>query len=426
MKILFITRGSLVGSNNSGNTIINIFGGMEDVTFYNLYFRAEASNTQLCERSCQVSEVSLMRRLKGGSDPVTVTARASSAPQTEGAEQEQSIYAKNRNQRSRLMWFGRELLWKTRLWNNKTLHDFIHEVSPDLIFMPSYGCWYPYEVLQTVHKLIPNVPVFLYHFDDNYSLNQSSFYPSFWLYRFRLRHHIRKAQKIASKTYVISQVQKDDYDRMLKLNCDLLTKGAEFSDENKSPVQVHDPVRLCYTGNLGDGRLEILQKISASLAKAGCGELHIYSATKLLPQQQEALERDPHIVFHGAIAPQQVRQVQCESDILIHVEDFSKRNRKLTRHSISTKIFDYLAVPRCVLAVGPADIASMTFLKDAAITVNDLSRLDDTVARLVTDPKRIEQQAEAAWQYGRKHLDIGVITERLREDMKTAKETNAL
>ena len=420
MKILFITRGSLVGSNNSGNTIINIFSGMENVEFYNLFFRAEAPNTALCKASCQMSEVSILCRLKGGGDPVTVTEGQGTCTADVSAVQEQSLYAKNRNQKSRLMWFGRELLWKTRLWHNKTFEDFVHMVKPDLIFMPSYGCWYPYEVLQAVHKLLPQVPVFLYHFDDNYSLHQRSFYPSFWAYRFILRRHIRKAEKIASKTYVISQVQKRDYEKMLKVPCSILTKGADFSEEKKSPVCVHEPVRLCYTGNVGDGRLEILLKISGALAKAGAGELHVYSATRLSESQQAQVDGDRHMIFHGAIAPEQVRGVQEMADVLIHVEDFSRQNRMLTRHSISTKIFDYLGVPRCILAVGPKDIASMTFLQQegAAVTVNDLAQLEKTVAELVGDKEKIAMQAEKAWQYGKKTLDIKAIQSSLREDME--------
>lgn len=420
MKILFITRGSLVASNNSGNTIINIFGGMEDISFYNLYFRAEAPNTQLCELSCQISEISLIRKLKGGGDPVTVTPRDRQQTLTASAQQEQSIYAKARHQKSRLMWFGRELLWKTKLWNNDTFRDLIKEVSPDLIFMPAYGCWYPYEILQAVHRLLPEVPVFLYHFDDNYSLNQSSVYPSFWIYRFILRHHIRRAEKIAKKTYVISQVQKEDYERMLGIGCSILTKGGDFSEEKRTPLQIHDPVRLCYTGNLGDGRFEILQKISAALQKAGAGELHIYSATQLSAQQQAQTADDPRMVFHGSIPPEQVREVQLSSDILVHVESFSKHSRKLNRHSISTKIFDYLNIPRCVLAVGPEDIASMAFLgqDDAAVTVYKEDTLDEAVASLVTDHDRILQQAENAWAYGKKHLDIHTIRAMLKQDME--------
>ena len=53
-----------------------------------------------------------------------------------------------------------------------------------------------------------------------------------------------------------------------------------------------------------------------------------------------------------------------EADILLHVESFNEKMKKYTRLSISTKIPEYLASKRLIIAIGPVDIASIEYLKD--------------------------------------------------------------
>ena len=48
----------------------------------------------------------------------------------------------------------------------------------------------------------------------------------------------------------------------------------------------------------------------------------------------------------------------------MHVEAFDKKNRKITRLSMSTKISEYVASGAQVLAIGPSDVASMRCLAD--------------------------------------------------------------
>ena len=49
---------------------------------------------------------------------------------------------------------------------------------------------------------------------------------------------------------------------------------------------------------------------------------------------------------------------------MVHVEAFDKKNRKITRLSLSTKISEYVASGAKVLAIGPAEVGSMRCLAD--------------------------------------------------------------
>ena len=49
---------------------------------------------------------------------------------------------------------------------------------------------------------------------------------------------------------------------------------------------------------------------------------------------------------------------------MVHVESKKRKYRNITKLSVSTKISEYLAFRKCILAYGPIDVASIKYLKD--------------------------------------------------------------
>ena len=56
-----------------------------------------------------------------------------------------------------------------------------------------------------------------------------------------------------------------------------------------------------------------------------------------------------------------------------------------TKYSFSTKIPEYLSAGRCVLAVGPAEVASVRYLSDFACVINDKEQMVFELKKLITD-----------------------------------------
>lgn len=424
MRVLFITRGSLVGSNNTGNTIINIFSGIPDIEIYNLFLREEKPNENLCKISCQISELSLIKYLTKRSEPVTITygSQHKAYYDERNIKLERKAYDKLRNSNSKIPWFGRELLWALGAWKNKKFEKFLEEASPEIIFMPAYGCWYPYRVLNYIHKKRKSVPVFIYHVDDNYSFDQSSFLPSFWLYRIGLRKWIRSAERYAAKTYAISDSLKNSYDKYLNVDCTILTKGSVYDEDRKAGKPLGDIIQLCYTGNIGDGRMDVLIRLGRALDKAGNAQLHIYSGNEITKEHESIIKSVSSIVFHGKAAFEKIKNIQEAADILVHVESFSPKNVKLTKYSVSTKLFDYFNIPKCILAVGPAAIASIDLLKkgDAGYVIDDIESIDESVVSLLQNREMIKTYKEKAWKFGQEHFSIEIIQRKVFEDFVLA------
>ena len=88
--------------------------------------------------------------------------------------------------------------------------------------------------------------------------------------------------------------------------------------------------------------------------------------------------------------------------MLVHVESFDNKSRQLTKLSISTKIPEYLATGKPIIAIGPREVASLEYLKDCSLWItnkNDIynkiklfSRGNDFLAELSmkTQLKNIE------------------------------------
>ena len=75
---------------------------------------------------------------------------------------------------------------------------------------------------------------------------------------------------------------------------------------------------------------------------------------------------------------------------VIHTESFDSTMQKRVRYSVSTKIADSLASGTPILAYGPEEVASISYLRgnDAAFCATDLSELKDVLIELVSNEEK--------------------------------------
>lgn len=70
------------------------------------------------------------------------------------------------------------------------------------------------------------------------------------------------------------------------------------------------------------------------------------------------------IEWKGFLSSKEVEQLIEDCDFLLHVESTDEINKRITRLSISTKIGEYLGARRCIIALGPQDIASIEYIRN--------------------------------------------------------------
>lgn len=426
MRILVITRSSWRNDNNIGNTMTNIFGSFANDEIYSLCFRSELPQNDVAKADFCISEHQFIKYFTRGGEIGKISTAKDFGESDKGIEEK--LYSSAKKASSILLWFAREFLWSVFPWKNKNLDDYIKMVSPDIVFMPVFGCWYPHKVLRHIMKRT-NAKLVLFHADDNYSLRQFSLSPLYWIYRFILRKWVKRSVDMSSYNYAISEIQKNEYSKTFGKEFDILYKGHKF-DSMPAQKEPEKPIKLLFTGNISSGRYKQLASIGKAISKINGEEkkleLDIYTLTPLTSKMKKMLDIEGAINLRGAAEASEINQIQRNADILVHVESFDLKNRLAVHQSFSTKIVDYLHQAKCIFAVGPSDVASIEYLlkNDAAIVATSNEEIKQKLEELCNNPLLVREYGENGWECGKRKHKIETIQKKLVYNFLALGEAN--
>lgn len=419
MRILVISRSAWRNDNNTGNTLTDFFSDMPDVEIYSICMREQSPQNSIAKRHFYISERQMIKRLLGRTS--IVVAEHTSEIEDDGSEKEMYDVAKRHP--SYLLFFAREALWSLGYWKNGQMREYVHDIDPDVIFFPSFGCYYPHKVLHYL-RMFTDARTVLFHADDHYTLKQFSISPLYWLYRFGLRKWMRRTVSIADLQYCISDIQKKDYEKVFGCECKILTKFADFNKVPTMKNKFSNPLQLIFTGNINIGRwkslailVQVLDRINSDGVKM---QLRIYTATPLTKEMKNALSKDSVSFLMGSVPASEIPRIQQEADILVHVEAMDLKNRLAVRQSFSTKIVDYMKAARPILAVGPKNVASIDHLicNNCAIVANNIEELEQKLRGIFDNPSTLNKIAINAYECGRRNHNKQNVQQMLLQDLK--------
>jgi hypothetical protein len=403
LKVLVISNSEWDDSASFGNTFTNLFSGVEDVELANIFCREGTPCTDVCRAFLKISE----RTILSGDSARTVQAQRAERPAVQGPP---SFFKKHR---WTVFFWARELIWATKRWKCEALDKFVKEFAPDVILLMIY----PYSYINRLALYISKkfgIPMVAHVSDDDYSLKQRSWSPLYWINRLYQRRWIKKAVQNSRALYCMTEMQMEEYARYFTTPTRQLVKGVPSSEEvaHKTPGM---PRRLIYAGNLGDGRWQNLLALARAIERVNGGEtlatMQVFTPTPLPQRAIKAFAKCPSTVLSGKIPYAEVVRLQSEADVLVHVESFVKKYALRVRHSFSTKLVDYFARRRCVLAVGPRDVASMDYLvrHDCAVVATSVKEIEEKLKLLVRSDEAVAKYAQKGYECGKTLHDIGRI-----------------
>lgn len=256
--------------------------------------------------------------------------------------------------------------------------------------------------------------------DDIYTLKQFSLSPLYWIDRLLKRVSIKRAVSACEKLYVISELQKIDYDKCFSRNCDILFKGDQFSHPKEEYLRSTHKLEFVYTGNIGDGRWKTLALLANLIRKSG-GDFHLttYTPTPITRKIKRGLEIKGYSKIMPPVSADEIKQIQANGDVLIHVEPLNLNGICTVRHSFSTKIVDYFSQGKCILAIGSKRVASIKYLvdNDAALVAESEKELLLLLNRLSDDSELVAKYASKAWMCGKKNHQIKDIHDMIYRDL---------
>ena len=422
MKILVISSTPWDENNSFGNTYSNLFAEMDGLTFANVYCKAGVLRNPFPMRGFQITEKSLLLNLLGKGSSGKEVGKTNGAEQSAPGNGENALLHFAQKKRWQLFLWARAFIWRIGRWNSPQLQAFIEDFQPDLIFQPIYHAAYLNRVAYSI-DCATGVPVIGYVSDDVFSLRQWSLSPFFWLDRIAARRHIYKTIQKCRLLYVVSDIQKNEYERAFGVPCKILTKSADFSGEPPVKPVYNTPLQLVYTGNIGTNRWKSLAMIAKALKTVNRdgvrAQMRIYTATPLTHKMREALDIDGSSFLMGAVPASEIPRIQSDEDMLVHVEAFDRKNRLLVRQSFSTKLVDYFKAARPILAVGPRGIASIEHLaaNDCALVAQSVEEICRALESVVESPDKLNTLSEKAYACGRAHHDKAVMQQMLQADL---------
>ena len=147
-------------------------------------------------------------------------------------------------------------------------------------------------------------------------------------------------------------------------------------------------------------------------------ELDIYSKDEPVAEVMARLNNGASH-HRGFIQRDQVDRVQQEADVVVFAEALEGKAANIARLSFSTKITDYLANGKCILAVGKKDIAPIDYFErnDSAIIAYSKQEIFQKISSIVNTPGLIAEYSKKAYDCAVKNHDKKMVDARFIESM---------
>ncbi len=397
-RVLVVSHNPFSDLQSNGKTLAAFFEGWPVDRLAQLYFTLDDPAFTVCRRFFRVTDLDMLKATlgrPGSAGPVVEAQRAEDAAGKERLHGNR-LYRLVRQvfqQRWPVALLARSLFWGRRRWASADLERWLDEVDPELVFFQSSNCTFAFDIVEDICRR-RGIPLLMETTDD-YVTATGGLDPFGWLHHRRISRAYAAAVGRSDAVIAIGELMAEEYSERFGGRYLVAMNSVDGVTNVDQPAPETDPVVLHFAGNLGLNRWRVLGAIGGALdelhRRHGIdARLEVYSLGTPEPAELAQLTASPRVEFLGSRDADFLAERRREATLLVHVESFDRKNRHITRLSVSTKIPEYLAANRAVLAVGPADVASIRYLADhaagAVVTSPDVDALTAGLAAALGDP----------------------------------------
>jgi glycosyltransferase involved in cell wall biosynthesis len=275
---------------------------------------------------------------------------------------------------------------------NHDLYEECENFKPDIIYSMLSSIEMMKLVLHLSNRLkVPVVP----HFVDDWPSTHSRNFPFAPLFLPIQTWLLRKIIHRSPVILTICNAMSVEYKRRYKKETHSFMNCVDVSILHRKPPLLDDNkcIRFAYIGGLHLNRWKSLMDIAISLEKIrneGMNvELVVFAPSIDINSYSDILNSIPVVKIGGTLPSEKVIESLYQFNVLVHIESFDRQNRLFTKFSISTKIPQYMASGKPILAYGPEEVASCNYIKenDCGLIVGkqNLGLLNDTLKSMILD-----------------------------------------
>lgn len=423
LRVLLLVAEPWRHDDGGGNTLNNFFEGM-DAEFAQVYSSEKMPINNICKKYFQITDTEAVKSLfkRNPVGRVLTEEDINSTGDNAGkVRKKKSIVSIIKRLRWEIFLYFKELAWLHCNWKTEKLKNFILDFNPDVIYAPCYASPYSLALTRWV-KDLTGKKVVTWSADDTYSLRQFRFSPIYWMKRFWTRKHLRKTYPYYDAFYSISEDEAEEMRDVVGQEIKILRKTVPDDLDYKERVP-HTPIRMIYAGGIYLNRWKVLAHIGQALKNINKDGvkcvLDIYTQNELSKKQKKHLNDGENIFVHKAVTTEELQKLYAESDIALHVESFSRRNRLETRLSFSTKIIDCLASGCAVMAIAWEEQTGLKYLKknDAAICITNQNKIEEKLKAIFEQPSIVSEYALKAYNLSIKNHKKEIVQNELYETL---------
>ncbi len=419
MNVLIVNDNLIAENNAAGYSMKNMLFEMPDVEYlqYCVDLKSKRHPERVPTVFCEESD-SLSFRLK----KILDRRRAEKEKAGSGGDTEETRKPKTKLAQATDVSAKRELLsgvfysmpCRVSKQNLQTIRAF----QPDVIYTLA-------ENLRVINQSIKlaktlKLPI-VYHGMDDWK--STAYCSAKWVRPIQrlLEQRFRRMHRFSKQNLAICEKMAKHYEAQYGIpysyacNCIL-----EYLDDRYRP-DPGKPMKIVFSGGLHLHRGEVLQEIAALLEELNRGgrsmEMEILCPAVQLDFYADAVDRYPHTVWRTYGYPQEDKIRDLSSaDVLLLAESPREQEVRYAKYSFSTKVPEYLAIGRCVLAYGSSEQASIQFVADTGCgpVAHDMQTLREVLIDLCDHPEKRIAYAETAARVGKEQFSREEIQRRIR------------
>lgn len=422
-RVLVVSHYPFETRTATGITLTNMFRGWPKPSIFQLYASGDAPDRTACETFHHLPPTSapwdhiLRRFLTRGGRPI-VQGRKFGAAIPAGTTRSTWKQRLHADMRAAADISPIRLDGATRSW--------LRSIAPDVVYTPMGNL----RVARTAYLVSeflerPVVP----HFMDDWP---TTLYSSGELGGRAQGFVNRGIDRLLTRAPIglaISPDMATEFERRYQIPFGNIMNCVDLEDRSVAKLPDRAALRFVYSGGSHLGRDVALRELAEALSTARQIGLDVNLVVIGPTSEDIGLSRGAveHVEFTGPLPSDQVMAQFEAADVLVHVESMEPRFRSFSRLSISTKIPQYLASGRPILAYGPAELASMHHLREsgaaAMVTTADPHNLAEAVIALVRDSERRTAMGLAGREFARTRHQSDLVRDRLRAALERAGST---
>jgi glycosyltransferase involved in cell wall biosynthesis len=403
-RVLVVSHNPFSDVQNNGKTLQAFFEDWPRERLAQLYLTLDEPSFTNCDRFYRVTDLDVLKDLlpgrSGAAGPVKRRdwEEDSQVKASLGRRPAYRAIRKLFLARPPAALLARSAVWKHARQDDERFRAWLDEFDPQLVFFQSSSAVFAFDLVEEIcgERKIPLVM----ETTDDYVTPGARWSPFSRTYYRQMKAAYARAVSRSYAVVAIGDAMAEEYAARFGGRWEVAMNSVESVPT--TPPRPPDPKRpllLLFAGNLGLNRWRVLAAVGEALTlladeRGREARLDVYSIDAPEPDVLEQLTASKRVVFRGAADPESLRRHRTDADVLVHVESFDAKNRHITRLSVSTKIPEYMAADRVILAVGPDDVASIRYIADedigVVVTSQDARDIAAQLARVVADT---DQQA---------------------------------